>query len=135
MKRILLFFVFHAFYLDLQSQIKDTLLLPQKLENCIRLQYDNDFFSATDRYYTQGIHLTIIHPVIKYSPISYALIRLKNQSLNYYGLEIAQDCFTPKSIRYDTTKLPGTSFCRYVLCYAYIKFIIAGKENGITNSG
>ncbi len=84
------------------SQVADSAAAPHKLENYIRLQYDNDFFSATDRYYTQGIQLSIIHPVIRFSPFSYALIRLNKNALNYYGLQFEQDCFTPRSIRYDT---------------------------------
>lgn len=84
------------------SQTNDSTLTTHKLENYIRLQYDNDFFSATDRYYTQGIQLSIIHEIIKYSPFSYTLIRLNKKALNYYGLSVVQDCFTPRSIRYDT---------------------------------
>lgn len=71
------------------------------LENYFSFRYDNDFFSATDRYYTQGIALTLIHPVVRYSPFSYTLIRLnKTNALNYYGFHAEQDVFTPKSIRY-----------------------------------
>ncbi|MES2513083.1 MAG: lipid A deacylase LpxR family protein [Bacteroidota bacterium] len=84
------------------SQTQDSAATDLKQESYIRLKYDNDFFSATDRYYTQGIQLSIIHRVIKYSPLSYALIPLKKGSVNYYGLHFEQDCFTPKSIRYDT---------------------------------
>ncbi len=84
------------------SQTADSLVIPIKLESYINLKYDNDFFSATDRYYTQGIQFSIIHRVIKYSPVSYALIPLNKNALNYYGLHFQQDCFTPKSIRYDT---------------------------------
>lgn len=102
MKYFLFFFMLCVLHSGLFAQERDSLSESAKLENYIRLQYDNDFFSATDRYYTQGIRLTIIHPIIKYSPVSYALIRLKKQALNYYGLQIEQDCFTPKSIRYDT---------------------------------
>ena len=91
-----------SFTFKLFSQNSDTLILKQKLENYIRLNYDNDFFSATDRYYTQGINLTIIHPVIRYSLVSKALVALNKKALNYYGLIVTQDCFTPRSIRYDT---------------------------------
>ena len=84
------------------SQTSDSTAIPKKLESYIRFKYDNDFFSATDRYYTQGIQLSVIHRVIKFSPFSYSLIRLNKNALNYYGLHFSQDCFTPKSIRYDT---------------------------------
>ena len=91
------------FNTSLFSQVIDSsTILTHKPENYIRLQYDNDFFSATDRYYTQGIRLSVIHSIIKYSPLSYTLIRLNKKALNYYGLNVEQDCFTPKSIRYDT---------------------------------
>lgn len=69
-------------------------------ENLFRFDYDNDFFSATDRYYTQGIRLTFIHPTIRHSPFSYALLRLPEATRNYYGLHLEQDVFTPVSIRY-----------------------------------
>jgi lipid A 3-O-deacylase len=80
-------------------QNADTLLLP-KTGSYISLQYDNDFFSATDRYYTQGIVLSFVHGVVHYSPFTYALIRLNKNAQNYYGLHLEQDVFTPKSIRY-----------------------------------
>ncbi|MBA3663713.1 MAG: lipid A deacylase LpxR family protein [Bacteroidetes bacterium] len=64
--------------------------------------YENDFFSATDRYYTQGVISELILPVIKKSPFSKTLIRLNKNVQNYYGLHFEQDCFTPISIRFDT---------------------------------
>jgi lipid A 3-O-deacylase len=78
----------------------DNLAKPIKKDNYFRLKYDNDFFSATDRYYTQGIILDFIHPTAKRSPISYCLLKLSKTALNYYGLHLEQDVFTPKSIRY-----------------------------------
>ncbi len=71
-------------------------------DNYFHFNYENDFFSATDRYYTQGVSAQLIHPVIRHSPISKVLIKLKGPVTNYYGLQIKQDCFTPKSIRIDT---------------------------------
>jgi hypothetical protein len=41
-------------------------------------------------------------PFVKYSPLSKTLIRINKTVQNYYGLHLEQDCFTPKSIRYDT---------------------------------
>jgi lipid A 3-O-deacylase len=83
------------------SQQNDSLALPLKTENYLSLNYDNDFFCATDRYYTQGIKFNFIHPVIKYSPFTFLLLKFKKSNLNYYGLHIEQDVFTPRSIRYN----------------------------------
>lgn len=82
------------------SQNVDSLAGPQKTENYLILNYDNDFFSATDRYYTQGIQLTLVHPVVRYSPFSYTLLKLNKTARNYYALQFEQDVFTPRSIRY-----------------------------------
>ena len=81
------------------AQVSDSVSKP---ESYIKLNYDNDFFSATDRYYTQGIQFQVINQYIKYSPLSYTLIRLGKHAKNYFGINLEQDCFTPKSIRYDT---------------------------------
>jgi lipid A 3-O-deacylase len=70
-------------------------------EHYFRFNYDNDFFSATDRYYTQGIQLSFIHPMVRYSPFAHTLIKLKN-SKNYFGFHGQQECYTPRSIRVDT---------------------------------
>lgn len=67
----------------------------------LRINYDNDFFNATDMYYTQGIRLEYIAPFLRYSPFSYALIRLGGQAQNYFGIAVEQDCFTPSSIRHN----------------------------------
>jgi len=101
----------------LGAQVPDSLPKP---ESYLKVNYDNDFFSATDRYYTQGIQVQVIHRIMRYSPLSYALIRLGKHSRNYYGLNLEQDCFTPKSIRYDTINylerpFAATAFFSHVL--------------------
>ena len=68
----------------------------------IHYTYENDFFNMTDRYYTQGIQLEYISPFVEKSPLSKLLIRLKNNSQKHFGMAVEQNCFTPRSIRYDT---------------------------------
>ncbi|MCW3083112.1 MAG: outer membrane protein [Bacteroidetes bacterium] len=70
-------------------------------ESYFKFNYDNDFFSATDRYYTQGIRVELSMPMFKYNPFSKVLLKLKTAK-NYYGIAIEHDGFTPKSIRHDT---------------------------------
>ncbi len=68
-------------------------------ENYVRINYDNDFFTATDRYYTQGTSIEYINSFLARSPFSYALIRAGK--VNYFGIGITQNIYTPKSIDYD----------------------------------
>jgi hypothetical protein len=79
---------------------QDSLSSPSK-NRYFRLVYDNDLFNYTDRYYTQGVMMELTMPVLKYSPLSKILLRLKNSEM-YHSLSFEQDCFTPKSISIDT---------------------------------
>ena len=73
-----------------------------KTSSYFSFNYDNDFFSATDRYYTQGVYLEYIAPFLRNSIPARILPKLKHSNQNYYGIIAEQDCFTPGSIRYDT---------------------------------
>ena len=35
-----------------------------------RFSYDNDFFTKTDEYYTQGINIELVSPTLRYNPLS-----------------------------------------------------------------
>lgn len=70
-------------------------------ERYFSLSYDNDFFRGTDRYYTQGIIIDLVIPVLRKNPLSNLLLRIP-ESKRYDGLKIQQDGFTPRSIRHDS---------------------------------
>lgn len=72
-----------------------------------RHKYENDFFTATDRYYTQGVYLEFIFPSFKNLLVSRALLPLRPMSqgekrkvLNYYGVSTERQGFTPSTIRH-----------------------------------
>ncbi len=99
MRLLVILFLFSG--LKFFPQLADSLNATPKTENYFSVRYDNDFFSATDRYYTQGIRVNLVHPAIRHSPFSHTLIRLSKTALNYYGLQLQQDVFTPVSIRHE----------------------------------
>lgn len=96
-----LIFFFCSLFLLSKAQ-KDTDSIKKNNFHEFRFNYDNDFFSATDRYYTQGIYLEFVLPVIKKSPISKLLIPVNKQAVNSYGMRFEQDVFTPASIRHES---------------------------------
>ncbi len=100
--RIIFTLILMLCFIGVRAQNRDSINAINKPESYFSFQYDNDFFSATDRYYTQGIKLSLINPIVSYSPLSYALFGLKQPTKKYYGLTFSSDCFTPKTIRYDT---------------------------------
>lgn len=69
-------------------------------ENYVRINYDNDFFTATDRYYTQGTSIEYINSFLARSPFSYTLLRAGKT--NYFGIAVTQNVYTPKSIDADS---------------------------------
>ncbi len=95
-------FCFLIFSFVLHSQTDSVKPSFENTYRYIHYTYENDFFNMTDRYYTQGIQLEYISPFVEKSPLSKLLIRLKNNSQKHFGMAVEQNCFTPRSIRYDT---------------------------------
>ncbi len=59
-----------------------------------RLNYENDFFSSTDKYYTQGINVELVAPWIKTFPLAKVLVHPKYDYIRY-GLALAHEGYTP----------------------------------------
>lgn len=67
-------------------------------ESYFRFHYDNDFFTNTDYYYTQGISGEYVHPVIKKLPVSKLLLKTRNSRVQY-GISFNLFGYTPTSIK------------------------------------
>ena len=63
-----------------------------------RFHYDNDYFTATDQYYTQGYQFEVVHPWLQKNPLTRLLPRFKTAQ---YGLAFDHFGFTPTSIQSD----------------------------------
>jgi lipid A 3-O-deacylase len=97
---------------SMQAQVNDSVL--QKPENYFRYNYDNDFFSATDRYYTQGVRLVLILNSLRKNPVAKLFFRVNRTAKNYHGIAFQRDGFTPRSIRHDSVfygERPYASVC------------------------
>ncbi|MCD4774100.1 MAG: lipid A deacylase LpxR family protein [Bacteroidales bacterium] len=57
--------------------------------------FDNDIFNNTDYYYTNGIKFELINPIFSYSPIMRFLLSCPGNSINYYGISLVQNMYTP----------------------------------------
>jgi hypothetical protein len=65
-----------------------------------RVNYDNDFFGSSDRYYTQGVNLELVAEGLGANPISHLLIKPKTCAVRY-GLSLEHIAFTPSNILTD----------------------------------
>jgi lipid A 3-O-deacylase len=75
--------------------------------------FDNDIFDYTDYYYTNGIGFELYHPAISASPVSRVLPGLKN-SMNYYGLTLVQNMYTPLKLEELTVRIGDRPFAAYL---------------------
>jgi lipid A 3-O-deacylase len=64
----------------------------------VRYNYENDFFTATDELYTQGIQLEYAAPALQKLPTSKLLISPKNYT-RQYKIALQHNAYTPQSIQ------------------------------------
>lgn len=94
----------------------------------ICFSYENDFFGSSDKYYTQGINLGIMHPILKSNPINFILISPKSYQ-NLYGLFVEHNIFTPSDIR--ATGLPNHNR-PYAGCLILKSYLVtSNNEKGV----
>ena len=66
-----------------------------------RFHYDNDYFTKTDEYYSQGITFDFVHPAIKRFPLSKFLWK-PFTTAPQYGISFNIFGYTPTSILSDS---------------------------------
>lgn len=118
MKYAIAIFFFLILFETIVFGQKDSSEIKTSSNKFIRLNYENDFFTQTDDYYTQGIKLESANPVFRYSPFMWLLPRLSNSTVQY-GLSAVQDCFTPTSITSNTILYGDHPFAGYVYLGQY----------------
>lgn len=64
-------------------------------DSFFRFNYDNDYFDASDRNYTQGYSFELVVPVLAKNPISHLLISPK-EDIKQYGVAIEHIGYTPR---------------------------------------
>lgn len=83
-----------------------------------RLSYDNDFFSATDEYYTQGIDAELVLPQMSKLITNRLLLRPKYSSV-LYGVGLQHNGFTPSSISSDNILYNDRPFAAVLLAKTF----------------
>ncbi len=70
-----------------------------------RIVYENDFFGATDRYYTQGIYLEAVQPSLARSPLRRVLV-VPARSAIRFGVAFADEGYTGSDLK-EAAIVPG----------------------------
>ncbi len=79
----------------------------------LRFDYANDYFTGTDRYYTQGVGLTYFDPVLRASPLMRLLVALPGAPASY-GLVVRQSGFTPSNLSHNEALVGDRPFAGYL---------------------
>ena len=98
-----------------------------------RLHYDNDYFTATDEYYTQGISFEWVHPALKKNPINNFLIQPRNSDMKY-GLRLDHFGYTPTSISSDFIRYGDRPFCGNLSFSTFLIAIDTVKQSRLSSS-
>jgi hypothetical protein len=89
-----------------------------------RLDYANDYFTGTDRYYTQGIGLSFFDSVLSSSPLMGVLAALPDD--RSYGLSLRQSGFTPTSLSHIDPIIGDRPYA----CYLFLGHILVSHLPG-----
>jgi hypothetical protein len=84
-----------------------------------RFHYDNDFFTKSDEYYTQGITLELVSPGLRKSPLNKLLFKPRNSAFKY-GIAIVDFGYTPTSIASDEVLLGDRPFCANLAISSFV---------------
>lgn len=102
MKKFFIFIqaTFLVFTLHLSAQKIDNTasFRDVKSDHYFRFHYDNDYFTGTDQFYTQGYAFELTSPIFKKNPVNFLFVKLKNSS-EKSGLSLEHIGFTPTTIK------------------------------------
>ena len=102
-------------------------------DKSFRFHYDNDYFTATDEYYTQGITLELVLPALKYNPLTQLLLKPKHSDMKY-GLRFDHYGYTPTSIRSDFIRYGDRPFSGNISLGSFAIAIDTVKQQRISTT-
>src|SRR5450755_4610230 len=98
-KMVLLFAAGFFYTVTVRGQAMDNTLSYRNIPSnkYFRINYENDFFAAFDRDYTQGILIEKVHPGLNHFPLMKILWHPSGSEIRY-GLAIEHNAYTPNDI-------------------------------------
>ncbi len=121
-----------------------SLIMAQKIDHLVsfrdlnsasyfRLNYDNDFFSATDKDYTQGYNLELVAPILEKNPLNSLLLAPKG-SVSKYGLSIEHIGFTPQQYQLPDIQFGDRPFAAAIMLKSFRVATDTVQKSRITSS-
>ncbi|MBA3284175.1 MAG: lipid A deacylase LpxR family protein, partial [Nitrosopumilus sp.] len=131
----LFFYLFILFTFSVSAQVIDNSATFRDTgsDKYIRFFYDNDFFTATDEYYTQGMVLEWVDPQLKKFPLAKLLIQPAGY-YNRFGLTAEHVAYTPTSIRHPEIIYEDRPFAAFLLLKAFAISVSGESKNRIVSA-
>lgn len=117
-QKFLLLLVFPSFLfaqkIDNMASFRDI-----KSPTYFRYSYDNDYFTSTDKDYTQGYNFELVTPFFRKNPANYLFFKPKNSEYKY-GLSIEHIGFTPDNIKSQEIQFGDRPFAAAIMLKSFI---------------
>ena len=88
-------------------------------DHLISYTFANDVFFRTDYYFTQGITLDVVLPILAKSPVNKLLLGGKMAGVRYHGVKLFYDGFTPLRIQDAFIRVGDRPYASYIYATAY----------------
>lgn len=99
--RLILCLLFSCIVASLHAQVIDNAASYRNMgaSKYFRVHYENDYFSTTDIYYTQGVNFEFVHPALANTVLHRFLFHADTKETKY-GISLEHLGYTPTSISY-----------------------------------
>ncbi|GAA4051259.1 hypothetical protein GCM10022409_42530 [Hymenobacter glaciei] len=114
MRLLLLLFLWSMPRLVQAAPVPVDTLRPVSPIRLLRYTYANDLFFRTDYYFTQGMTLTLVHPVLACLPVRHLLAAGPRASTQQHGLTLRYDGFTPLRIQDAFVRVGDRPYAAYL---------------------
>ena len=109
-------------------------LRPLSPTRLLRYTYANDLFFRTDYYFTQGMTLTLVHPILARLPVRHLLAAGPRGSTQQHGLTLRYDGFTPLRIQDPFIRVGDRPYAAYLYASFFRGSIQPARHQRLTTA-
>lgn len=109
-------------------------LRPLSPDRLLRYTYANDLWFRTDYYFTQGMSLTLVHPLLARLPVRNLLPAGAAGSTQHHGLTLHYDGFTPLRIQDPFIRVGDRPYASYIYAAFFRVSTPAAQRSRLTSA-
>ncbi|MGC1205535.1 MAG: lipid A deacylase LpxR family protein [Flavobacteriaceae bacterium] len=136
MRNVIVLFVFSVVLLQSATAQKiDNLVSFRDIKstNYFRFNYDNDYFAASDKNYTQGYSFELVSPFFETNPFNHLFYKPKDVEVRH-GLAVEHIGFTPKSYELPEIQFRDRPFAAAIMLKSFMITTNQEKKSRFTSS-